>query len=306
MKEPTILGFRRRSTIDSYGRRITLFVSPLEPPTGAAIAVYVQGSGCHSLFRRGEHGEFRGGYHVVLEQVMAGRGQVVAVEKPGVPFLNDPGPRGTAEGCPPSFLREHTLPRWVAALRAAIDHVTGGPSPGKPVLVLGHSEGAIVAATLAAEDPRISHLALLSGSGPTQLFDLLAAARREAATDADAAHRTHDVLADYGRIRRNPEALTLTWGHPNRRWTSFLSTSTIEQLRRTTANLYLVHGTADEVVPVQSFDMMIAELIRDGRPLRVERIDGATHSLSRADESSDHSAAAIFARIVDWFLEAGA
>ena len=40
-------------------------------------------------------------------------------------------------------------------------------------LVIGHSEGGIVAAYVAAKLPKVTHVASLAGGGPTQLFDFV-------------------------------------------------------------------------------------------------------------------------------------
>src|SRR5947209_9796042 len=104
--------FERYFAEDRYGRRITLYLSTA--PAGAArlpVALFIEGSGCQSLIRK--HGDHvAGGYQNILQEVARGRARVLAVEKPGVHYL-DAGQRpGTAEGASEEFLREHTLPRW--------------------------------------------------------------------------------------------------------------------------------------------------------------------------------------------------
>jgi pimeloyl-ACP methyl ester carboxylesterase len=295
------LGFDRRVVVDRYKRRISFFLSqPVEAEV--PLVLYVQGSGCHSLFRRDGSGRLRGGHQLLLLRAAAERARLLAVEKPGVPFLHHPESGGTSEACPRTFLEQHTLPRWVGALRAALDvSMSSAGTARSPILVVGHSEGAIVAANLAAADPRISHVALLSGSGPTQLYDLLTVTRRRSGTDGgDAAVQT--MLSEYDAIRLDPEGVDIVWGHPHRRWTSFLATSTLEELRRSSARIFLAHGTADDTVPIESFDMMCAELHRDGRDITIERIEGADHRLCRPDEMQEVAITRIFERVIDWFV----
>ena len=45
-------------------------------------------------------------------------------------------------------------------------------------LVVGHSEGAIVAARVAADNDWVTHIASLAGGGANLLFDLMETARR--------------------------------------------------------------------------------------------------------------------------------
>src|SRR5262249_44396631 len=153
---------------------ITFYVSMTEHASRALpLLVFVQGSGCQSLFRKtGER--VLGDYQNVLATVAQGKARVLAVEKPGVKYLDAPRGPGSAQEGREEFLREHTLPRWVEAVVAALR--TARTLPGvdaKRVLVLGHSEGGMVAAHVAAADAGVTHVASLSGNGPSQLFDLV-------------------------------------------------------------------------------------------------------------------------------------
>ncbi|HEX6838567.1 MAG TPA: hypothetical protein VF334_18445 [Polyangia bacterium] len=93
-------------------------------------------------------------------------------------FLDESKHLGTAEGCSAEFLREHMLSRWAEAVAAAIRSAVKLPEVDpRRLLVVGWSEGGIVAARVAADHPRmVTHVASLAGGGPTQLFDLVVAA----------------------------------------------------------------------------------------------------------------------------------
>src|SRR5262249_8734654 len=137
------------------------------------LGVLVQGAGCASIFPK-KDGKLVEGVQQLL--VAAGNGglRVLIVEKPGVHFGDSPKePESSAEGSA-EFRQEHVLPRWVEALNAAVGagQWIGGVDYSR-TLAVGHSEGGIVAAHLAAVNPRVTHVALLAGGGPTQLFDLL-------------------------------------------------------------------------------------------------------------------------------------
>ena len=86
-------------------------------------------------------------------------------------------------GCQSLFTKpgdkEHTLPRWAEANAAALKAAwtLPGVDAGR-TLVIGHSEGAIVAARVAADLPGVTHVASLAGGGPTQLFSLAELASR--------------------------------------------------------------------------------------------------------------------------------
>src|SRR5262249_5418358 len=131
-RDPTPLGvpFSRYTTMDAFGRKITFYLSL----DGAApLAVFVQGSGCDSVWvSRGER--INGSYQNVLRDAAVGRTRVLVVEKPGVAFLDRSKMPGSATGCSAAFLQEHTLDRWATAVSAAIDGVLSISNTGSPIL----------------------------------------------------------------------------------------------------------------------------------------------------------------------------
>jgi pimeloyl-ACP methyl ester carboxylesterase len=307
---PPGLPFQRYTTTDALGRTVTFYLSP--PPPGAPearlpVVLLIQGSGCQSLFRRpGER--VLGGLQNVLLAEAKGRARVLAVEKPGVKFLDVPPRPGAALGASGEFLREHTLPRWAEANRAALRAAWALPGvDGRRALLIGHSEGGIVAARVAAEEPRVTHVASLAGGGPTQLFSLaeLQGRPRPGDTPGEAARRRQQVFDEWAKIRADPDSTTKFWmGHPYRRWSSFLPHSLTEELLRSKARVYLVHGTEDTSEAVASFDVARAELAARGRDVTAERLEGADHGFRTADmpAGSPDGLKAAFGRVLKWFL----
>ncbi len=313
--DPSDLGipYERYTVPDSLGREITFYLS--RPPAARAgarlpVVLFVQGSGSQSLFRRYE-GMVVGGYQDLLLDAADGRIRVLAVEKPGVQFLDFPTRPGEAEEGSEEFLREHTLERWaeanVAALRAT--RALAGIDRGR-TLVLGHSEGGLVAARVAAELPDVTHVASLSRGGPTQLFDLVLSRSRPRPDDSpgDAGRRVEALYREWEQIRADPDSTTRFWmGHPYRRWSSFLQASLTEELLRTQARVYVAHGTRDGSTPVTSHDVLVAELRARGRDVVAERVEGADHTFAQPGEppASAGGMRALFQRIVAWFLAEG-
>lgn len=306
-RDPTDLGvpFERWSVADALGRRITFYLSRAPSPAPGPLVVLVQGSGCTSLFRqRGDR--VTGGHQSLLRQAVAGRARVLAVEKPGVRYLDDrPERPGEAAGCSREFLEEHTLPRWAAAIEAAVAAARGLPGiDASRTLVTGHSEGGLVAARVAADDPRVTHVASLAGGGPRALFDLAEAARRRAAP-GEAEARVAEIYRQWALVLADPErADRFFLGHPYRRWSSFLRTSVLEELARTPARVYLAHGTEDAAVPVAAFDLLLAELRARGRDVTAERLAGADHGFARpGDGGGAAGMQALLGRVAGWFLD---
>ncbi|MFG0259789.1 MAG: alpha/beta hydrolase family protein, partial [Phycisphaerales bacterium JB041] len=252
-------GYTRLTTTDAYGRTIECYLSASRSDEPLPLVVSVQGSGCGSVFGMTDDGQVYGGLQNIVLGAFGGRVRVLVVEKPGVSFADQPDRPGVAEGCPEVFLEEHTVPRWTEALRAAIAHTVTQPGvdPDR-VLILGHSEGADMAAHVAAADPTLaSHIALLAGAGVSQLFDMMLLAgqpRADGEPEADRNARVLEVLETWQRIAADPDSTTMmAWGHPYRRWSSFMANSSAASLERiaTTTPMFLAQGTADRSSPIE-------------------------------------------------------
>ena len=104
--------FDRYTTKDRFDRTITFYLSrpPQEPAGNLPVALFVQGSGCASVFSERD-GKLYGGLQNLLLAASKGRCRVLVVEKPGVTFGTVPRNPGSAEEASAEFRREHTLPR---------------------------------------------------------------------------------------------------------------------------------------------------------------------------------------------------
>jgi dipeptidyl aminopeptidase/acylaminoacyl peptidase len=294
-----------RTTRDGFGRTIRYYLSdaPLVSRQ-LPLVVYVQGSGAHSHFvrRAGQLQSATG--HATLVDVVKDRARVLLVEKPGVAFL-DSAPAGVA-GASTEFREQHTLERWAEAVRAAAaDARRQRGIDSTRVLVLGHSEGGLVAATVASRAAWVTHVGMLAGGGPSQLFDLLTLARRGtffAHRDSTAEGRARYVERAWARILADStNADSLWFGHPYRRWASFLATSPAEKLRLSRAAVFSAQGTADQAVTVESFDVLCAMLLSQGRSRVCHRVEGADHNFRAADRAND-GWAEVLGLVVDWFV----
>lgn len=302
--------YRRYFTEDPLGRRVTFYLSE-EPAGGDALPLvaYVQGSGAQSLFVEASGGRLEGrGGHNSLCDVARGRARLLVVEKPGVKYLDAPADPGGATGASAEFREEHTLERWAVAVGAALEAARSLPEiRGGRALIVGHSEGGIVAAKVAADHEWITHVAVLAGGGPTQLFDLIALARRGDAFEhvsKEPETRVAHVLEQWRAIQKEPDsAEKLFFGHPYRRWSSFLRTSTLEQLLRTKARVYVAQGTEDRAVAWDSFETLRAECLARGREAVFDSVVGADHSFAiRKDGATADGWTPLLARIVEWFV----
>jgi pimeloyl-ACP methyl ester carboxylesterase len=277
-------------------------VGPQKPKP---LALYIQGSGCHSVFRRDANGRVVGGYQNLLLDSSSGAVRVMVVEKPGVVYLDAAEHGGTALGCRPRFLREHTLDRWTAAIIAAVKAAWQIEGIRRDTtLLVGHSEGGIVAASVSARLKRITHVALFGSSGPTQLFDLLENERvGEPCRPCSYPNRTTTIRDQLQDVQRRPGSVKrFAWGHPYRRWSSFLGTSVLDELLRSSAKVRIVHGMRDSVVPVSAAKMLYAELLRRGRHVVVDFRVAAAHNLASKTEGAPKAMLDAFGSTLKWFL----
>ncbi len=289
------INFDRYTCKDRFDRTITFYLSK---PTAAGkqpLALFVQGSGGQSAWSKRD-GKVNGGLQNLLFSVGEGKIRVLIVEKPGIEFCYMPKTPGTAEGCPKSFLEEHTFERWAEANAAAVKACLTMPDIDKSrVLASGHSEGGIIAAGVAALVPEVTHAVSLAGGGPTQLFDMMQLTNTEVATK------------QWQEIQTDPMSTEkFAWGHPYRRWSTFLATSPIEQFSKTKAKILLVQGTKDTAVWPTTVDIAEAELRAKGKDLTVIRIENGDHGFARAGFTHVDSFKSVFKQMLDWFLKPSA
>ncbi len=277
---------------DELGRTVTYHLS--RPTRLAPLLLMIQGSGCAAVIQ-GQGGNRYSSLFDLLPLAAEGRFAVMAVEKPEA-VSNTGG--GTAQGCTAKFNEDFTAERWLVALKAALDDAhrqTGVDS--RRTVVLGGSEGAVMASLLAGRDRRITDVIATGGSGTTQLFDFIAAAY---ARCFDRSRCIADEEQRMAAIRTDPTSATkFAWGHPYRRWTSFFAVDPGDELLRSHARVYLAFGTADTNTPPLSQEVAVAKLLAAGRDVTVRRVQDADHSLVGPGE--DFSALdREYRRALDW------
>lgn len=313
-RDTTSLGMPwvRYTTRDHFDRTITFYVSRVPDSLASRelpLVLVIGGSGGQSIWIKvGDR--VGGGIQNLVRRAAAGRVRLVTVEKPGVEYLRQLEQPGSAVGSSEDFRRQHTRARWTeantSALRAAL---TLSGIDRSRVLVVGHSEGATIACDVAGAESAVTHVASLSGGGASQLYDLVTLQGRARTGDSTGAgaERQRLMLAEYRDLLKTPDDPDQLWlGHPHRRWSSFLATNDLEPLLRTKARAYLAHGTADEASAIESFDWLCAELTARGRPVTIDRVDGAGHDFEIAGASVGAGDGAglevVLRRVLDWFL----
>jgi enterochelin esterase-like enzyme/pimeloyl-ACP methyl ester carboxylesterase len=303
--------FQRFSTTDRYGRTITGYLSRDTSKDGKPkpIVLWIGGSGSQSLWNKNPSGQVGGGMQNLLVQLAKGRFRVLCVEKPGVQYLDWPKQPGSAAESSDEFRREHTLPRWAEANVAALRAAWQLPEIDRSrTLVVGHSEGALTASRVAAELPEVTHVAPLASAGATQLHGLVEFVAERAKTPEEGNALREKMYADWKKVQENPAAIDQFWmGHPHRRWSSFCRHTSVDELKRSQARIYLAQGTLDKSSHISELDIVRAELAVHGRDVVVERIIGADHGYRPAGQERAPGPPtefqALLGRVLEWFLK---
>lgn len=292
--------FERHLITDPSGRAITYYLS--HPKAARApLLLMIQGSGCSKAISEG-FGKPSSTVFNLLPFAQEGQFVAMVVEKPFAGEASGTMGQG-ATGCSAAFNADFTAASWLAAIQASLADARKSAwiDPAR-MLVLGGSEGAVMASLLAAADPAITDVAVLGGSGTTQAYDFIVSAYLHC---FDVPACLAQVDQQLQEIAARPDSTTdFAWGHPYKRWSSFFKVDPGEALVRSRARVYLAFGTADRSVPALSQEIMVAKMLGAGRDVTVRRIPDAGHSLARPGPNEFDDVDREYRAVLDWFWRA--
>lgn len=281
------------------GGKLIFYLSSAAGGESLPLVVFVPGTGCGSAFVEG-NGRILSGLQSLLLEASRGRARVMVVEKPGVQYLDAAAEAGNSRKCREEFVREYTLEKWAGQIAEAMRIARGMAGvERRRMLVVGHSEGALVAMRVSNLERGVTHVAALSGGGPTYLFHMAEFLRKKG-LDPE-----RELYPCWNEIRKDPASTTkFCWGQTHRQWWSFMKTSIVAEALRSRSALYFGHGTGDELNPISAFDVLRAELAAKGRSAVFDRVEGAGHGFERRGEDAPAGLLAVFGRIFGWFAGA--
>jgi predicted esterase len=252
-----------------------------KPAHKAPLVLFVQGSGCIPPFVGMDTPNRYSTVFNYIPLAQQGNYAVMVVDKPNQPDAPPQAPPGVATGCPAAFNASFSYDSWLDALRTALRHALSLPWVDRSrVLVFGTSEGAVMAAGLARTVPEVTHVALIGGTGTSQLFDFIANAQRRGVSDEDKLAALREIDATVDAIRAEPRSTDkFAWGHTYLRWSTFFAQAPGEDLVQSKARVYLASGMKDESVPILSTEVAYARLRALGRDVTFRRVPHAGHGL---------------------------
>lgn len=200
------------------------------------------------------------------------------------------------------FRQYETRQRRVADQIAGMDAYLEG-SEGVPVLLVGSSLGGVVAADVAASDPRVTHLLMMgSGGGWTQAEEM--AFFVEHGQGPPGISTVEELNATFDEIQENPESGEMWFGHPYRMWSSYLWFRSMDGLITSSIPIFLAQGTADRSTPVESARAMRDEFARLGLTnLTYAEYPGLDHHFS--DEAGESRLIDLQEDVYVWITETG-
>lgn len=201
------------------------------------------------------------------------------------------------------FHKYETRQRRVADQRSVMDAYLSDAGSA-PVLLVGTSQGGVVAADVAASDARVTHLLMLaSGGGLTQAEEMrtLFVERGQAPAEVSTAEA---LDAKFDEIQANPDSGALWLGHPFRMWSSYLWFRPMDGLTALSIPILLAQGTADEATPVESARAMRDEFSRLGRTnLTYAEFPGLDHHFD--DEAGESGLIEVQKKAFAWMTTTG-
>ncbi|QNA90964.1 prolyl oligopeptidase family serine peptidase [Massilia sp. Dwa41.01b] len=206
----------------------------------------------------------------------------MAVDKPYQSDAPQQGEPGSALGCAGAFNEHFSYDLWLATLKTALRHALARPEVDRTrVLVVGISEGGVMAAGLARALPEVTDVVLLGANGPTQLYDQAVKIYRSADSDEVKLLRLQELDAIVNAIQADPASTSkFAWGHTYLRWSSFFAHAPADDLAHAKARVYIASGMQDTRVPVLSTEVMYAQLGAQGRDVSFRRVPAAAHNLA--------------------------
>lgn len=302
--------FQEMAVIRLDGSELRFYIAKSRSDATIAkpLVIFLDGSGCNSqFFIRGQ--DLYLSNYGVLARLALPWGITAAPERRGVPFGHD-GEGGTAENCPADFIAHATRDERISDTVLLIQSLKNLGWINSKILLVGHSEGADIAAGASEALPEVSHVVFLSGGGPTQMFDFMVLKRRKLQAEGKSPEEIDSEIkkleSSYRDVFLHPDSTEKFFmGHAYRRWSSYFLHPPMKSLLNSKAKLYVAHGTEDDSVPIEAFDLLTVELLRTKRAgVTVRRFPGRDHGLGEPDRSlKGPPMEPIFKDILAWFQD---
>ena len=210
------------------------YVLPLSDNAPAETVIFfVSGSGCASIKHR-----LAPFFAPIRGELNA---TVFALQKRGIDEENRSG-----TFCSTHFRHKDHFTQTLADQREFIEnHIANLATTPRAVVLIGVSEGAVVAARLALTEPRLTHLGLIGGGGNTVRKNIQTLARTRWMLRNH--ERAFEAIADdpYNTVAQQ-------WSHSHNYWAELLDIHIGDALAELTIPIVAAMGEQDDAVPVDA------------------------------------------------------
>ncbi len=229
------------------------YIYPIYRKTNNESIIIVVGGSGYSSVLGSKAGIFSTGYSTagILNLKLSDEYDLLVLEKPNLePFENGEGNE--------SLLQVYTVEDLSVIYAYAIDHYLS-LNDYNNVVLLGHSEGGRLVPEIYNKllfQEKVDKLVISGAGGISQEEQLKILIERRVIEDI-----TLDEFSEKCReIYNKPDSIDLSWwGHPYKRWASFLKYQYIDEIRNIRIPILLFHGSDDRSTPVESARIVFNE-----------------------------------------------
>ena len=231
---------------------------------------------------------------------------IVCIEKRGVK-LGDNVNNSGYENCSQEYIEHATKESRGNDVSTVIDYLIDlNIYNQKELVLIGHSEGSMVAPYVAAINSKVTHIVLLGYSATHGLLDFLISQRRDLETykisESEFLENYDWLINKFKDVYQHGDSLKELFGHTYKRWDSYSFGVTLEDLMRVEIPIFLGIASSDRSAPAIGSDVVVAEFIKAGKSnLTYKNYIGFDHGFMRQENGNIYNGQAEVLRdIFDW------
>jgi alpha/beta superfamily hydrolase len=261
------------------GSSITFYLDKSYPPWQAGeLLIVIQGSDCNSV----KH------IKAIPQHLRRARpgADLLTVEKYGIEANLPYEDEVNRTDCPAAYLRHDSPSQRAQDLDAVLASVLRAHAYRR-VIVIGGSEGAVVAHLLAATSPHISATIAFNGGGQWFMQDLLHSVRSDTTSEVQIALAEQGVRELVHEIQTEAAKDMVVSGHGYLWWRELLELDQLAVLTQVSAPTLIMQSERDTSVSPSAVLTMVAKLHMSGRHnIHYRSYPELDHRLSAPDGNS--------------------
>jgi len=269
------------------------------------VILLLQGSGANSVFAYKEDKIYK---PFLFKELLKHNKEwhIVCVEKRGVQ-LGDHVNASGFKNCSQEFIKYYIKENRVSDINTVINYLHDHNISNKEeLIIIGHSEGAMIAPSVAAINSKVTHIALFGFSATHGLLDFLISQRIQLESnkiDEKEFHENYDwLVSTFKDVYHNREPERELFGHTYKRWLSFSFEKSLDDLLRVEAPIFLGIGSSDRSAPPLGSDIVIEEFIKAGKDnLTYKNYLGFDHDFMKKDKDKTYYGhSEVLVDILEW------